>query len=233
MQRGKSIKGQDPYYPWFSLGEDTGFDDIRLDEPVIIKGDTMHYMYEDKNVTNGIEYTYSVVSYDMGVEPPFRVNYVDIGNGQFETRVDTNYSNPDQWADPEGYASIENSKGTTVLDKNFVQVYPGSQPKGNVDSVGVVPNPYIVRSGFSESEFQRKIRFTNLPQTCEIKIYTVSGEYVNKIEHNDTETGNAWWDMRTVNNQEVSPGLYIFYVAQKGVDGKTLDSSVGKFAIIR
>ena len=233
MQRGHSIKGQDPYYPWFSLGEDTGLEDIRLDEPVIVKGDTMHYMYEDYSVTNGIQYTYSVVSYDMGVEPPFSVNYVDIGNGQYETKIDTNYSNPDQWADPEGYASIENSKGTTVLDKNFVQVYPGAQPKDNVDSVGVVPNPYIVRSGFSETEFQRRIRFTNLPQRCEIKIYTISGEYVSTVEHDDVETGNAWWDMRTVNNQEVSPGLYIFYVAQKGNDGKTLDSSVGKFAIIR
>ena len=82
-------------------------------------------MFKDQNVTDGLEYTYSVVAYDMGVEPPFKETYADIGGGQFEVVVDTNYSNPDQWADPEGYASIENSKGTTVLDRNFVQVYPG------------------------------------------------------------------------------------------------------------
>ena len=37
---------------------------------------------------------------------PYNSN--NIGNGQYETIVDTNYSNPDQWANPEGYAAIEN-----------------------------------------------------------------------------------------------------------------------------
>ena len=36
----------------------------------------------------------------MGVEPPFKETYADNGGGQFEVVVDTNYSNPDQWADP-------------------------------------------------------------------------------------------------------------------------------------
>ena len=60
----------------------------------------------------------------MGVEPPYKTVYEPIGNGQFNAVVDTNYSNPDQWANPEGYTYIENSKGTTILDRNFVQVYP-------------------------------------------------------------------------------------------------------------
>ena len=36
----------------------------------------------------------------MGVEPPFDVTYKDIGNGQYATEIDTNFSNPDQWASP-------------------------------------------------------------------------------------------------------------------------------------
>ena len=232
-QRGHSISGQDPYYPWFSLGNDTGLDSIRLDEPMVIDGDTMNYMFVDQNVVNGIEYTYSIVAYDMGVEPPYNTRYIDNGNGQFEAKIDTNYSNPDRWADPDGYASIENSKGTTTLDRNFVQVYPGVLPKDNLSEVGVVPNPYIVRSGFKESEYIRQIRFTNLPERCEIKIYTVSGEYVSTIVHDNPESGNEWWDMRTINNQEVAPGLYLFYVNQKDAMGKTSDTTVGKFAVIR
>ena len=88
LSRGHSIKGQDPYFPWFSLGNDTGFDMIRLPEPHVVLGDTFNYMFEDNNVLNGVEYTYAVVAYDMGVEPPYNVTYVDIGNGQFETVVD-------------------------------------------------------------------------------------------------------------------------------------------------
>ena len=193
----------------------------------------MQYVYIDLDVTDGIEYTYSVVAYDMGVEPPFITRFIDVGNGQFEAIIDTNYSNPDQWANPEGYAAIENSKGTTILDRNFVQVYPGVVPRDDLESVGVVPNPYIVRSGFKESEYLRRIRFTNLPERCDIEIYTVSGEYVSTVEHDNPESGNEWWDMRTINNQEVAPGLYLFYVRQKDASGKTSDTKVGKFAVIR
>jgi len=36
------------------------------------------------------------------------------------------------------------------------------------------------------------------------------------------------WDLRTINNQEVSPGLYLFTVSSNG--RKTF---IGKFAIVR
>ena len=77
---------------------------------------------------------------------------IKTGDGQFETAIDTNFSNPNEWANPEGYASIENSKGTTILDRNFVQAYPGIQPQENLNQVKVVPNPYIARSRFKETE---------------------------------------------------------------------------------
>ena len=96
-----------------------------------------------------------------------------------------------------------------------------------------MPNPYIVRSGFKESEYIRQIRFTNLPERCDINIYTVSGEYVSTIKHDNPESGNEWWDMRTINNQELAPGLYLFYVSQKDASGHTSKTTVGKFAVIR
>ena len=228
LRRGHSISGPDPYFPWFSLGNDTGFESIKLETPVVINGDSMTYLYTDRNVVDGLEYTYSVVAYDMGVEPPFEVTYADIGGGQFEMEVDTNYSNPDQWANPDGYASIENSKGTTVLDRNFVQLYPGVTPTSDLDKVMVVPNPYRVNSGFKESEHLRQIRFTNLPSQCTIKIFSLTGEAVSTIEHDNEESGNAWWDMRTINNQEIAPGLYIFHV-----EAPQNDPYIGKFAVIR
>ena len=49
--RGKSISGPDPLAPWVSLGDDTG----------------LSYTYTDTDVFNGKEYTYAVVSYDMGL----------------------------------------------------------------------------------------------------------------------------------------------------------------------
>jgi len=236
LSRGHSIHGEDPYYPWFFLGSDTGFDMIQLDEPdwKIINNDTFKYLFTDKNVIDGLEYTYSVVAYDMGVEPTYKTRFVSTGDGLFETVIDTNYSNPSKWANPDGYASIENSKGTTILDRNFIQAYPGIKSQDDLSLVKVVPNPYIVRSNFKESEFIRRIRFTNLPEKCVIKIFTLTGELIGELNHNDTMSGNEWWDMRTVNNQEIAPGLYIYHIQQVDVNsGKNKEDIVGKFAVVR
>jgi len=98
----------------------------------------------------------------------------------------------------------------------------------NLEEIKVVPNPYIVRSGFNnESEYLNTIRFTHLPTECTIKIYTVSGEFVNEIVHNDIVDGNEYWNLRNRFNQLVAPGLYI-YAVESG-DKKHL----GKFAIVR
>ena len=191
-------------------------------------------MFKDQNVIDGMEYTYSIVAYDMGVEPTYKTRYISKAGGQFEAIIDTNYSNPNEWANPDGYASIENSKGTTVLDRNFVQTFPGILPQESLNNVKVVPNPYLGRSSFKESEFIRQIRFTNLPEKCKIKIFTLSGELVSEILHENQSSGNEWWDMRTLNNQEASPGLYLYHIQKlNSIDNIKTEEIVGKFAIVR
>ena len=96
--------------------------------------------------------------------------------------------------------------------------------------VGVVPNPYRVNSDLNEEVHKREIRFTKLTENCTIKIFTVTGEHVATIEHEDPDIGEKVWDMRTVNNQEIAPGLYIFHVRQHGSSGAPF---IGKFAVIR
>ena len=97
-----------------------------------------------------------------------------------------------------------------------------------LQEIKVVPNPYVVRSIFNETPDSRKIRFTHLPQECRILIFTITGEVIKKLEHDDQFDGNEWWDLRTENNQELSPGLYIYYVESKnGLE------HIGKFAVIR
>lgn len=84
-----------------------------------------------------------------------------------------------------------------------------------LDSIKVVPNPYKAASAFNETPNSRKIRFTHLPTTCQISIYTISGEHVTSFKHDEQFDGNSWWNLRTGNNQngpEVAPGLYIYTI---------------------
>ena len=61
-----------------------------------------------------------------------------------------------------------------------------------------------------------------------VRIFSLTGEKVTSFDHKNVESGNAWWDMRSINNQEIAPGLYIFHVESSG-----LEPIVGKFAVIR
>jgi len=229
--RGRSISGPDPQAPWFYLGEDSGFEDVLMDttdwDTIYVEGKEiiLKYKFTDTNIVDGMEYTYSVTAYDMGVEEPYTVTWIDQGDGTFIMDSTRTQSNPDNWG---AYQSIENARGTTVHDRNFVTVISGAPPNEDLESVWVVPNPYIVHSEFRESEYLRKLRFTNLSSHCEITIYTITGELVQTIRHDNELDGNAWWDLRTVNNQEVAPGLYIFRVESD--NGKEF---LGKFAVVR
>ncbi len=100
----------------------------------------------------------------------------------------------------------------------------------DLQDISVVPNPYIVNSNyFNESPGNNLIRFTRLPTECTIKIYTVSGEFVARLDHNDSFDSNEWWNVRNGSGKEVAPGLYIYVVEAPGVS----ESKIGKFAIVR
>ena len=84
----------------------------------------------------------------------------------------------------------------------------------------------------------KRLRFTHLPEKCTISIFTISGEKVITLDHDvstdsgvsdDVDGGNHWWNLRTVNNQEVAPGLYIYVVESED----RFDKCIGKFAIVR
>ena len=188
------------------------------------------HSFLDCNVVDGMEYTYTITSFDTGIPP----DYISEFNEDYGIYNQTlNLANPLHFASPDGYQSIHSSRGRTNTDKNFITVESGSTSTQNMsNNINVVPNPYFVHSNFNETEYSRKIRFTHLPEKCTISIFTISGEKVISLNHEDETDGNHWWNLRSVNNQEVAPGLYIFTV-ENLTPGFKNEKFVGKFAIVR
>jgi len=93
--------------------------------------------------------------------------------------------------------------------------------------VKVVPNPYIVSAAWERDILTQKLLFTNLPPKCNIKIFTVSGEHLITLHHDNPAVGHMEWNFRTKEDTEVAYGLYIYKVESEWGD------SIGKFAIIR
>ena len=122
------ISGLDPLAPRFSLGINTGIE----------------YSFVDSNVVDGVEYSYTVTAYDIGLAP-FSMSYSEIDSSGIYTS-DTIWSllNPGQFLGPDtlsyynesgvlirrdsnpnrGFPSLESAKGDTA-DHNFITVIPG------------------------------------------------------------------------------------------------------------
>ncbi|MBP9212390.1 MAG: hypothetical protein KBF97_06285, partial [Bacteroidetes bacterium] len=102
------------------------------------------------------------------------------------------------------------------------------------DGPYVVPNPYVGAASFEPAPFgvqgrgDRRVEFRNLPQNSTVRIYTVRGELVQTLTQDGSMTGVIPWDLRTKDNLDVAPGLYIYQV-----DAGSTGSSIGKFAIIK
>lgn len=103
-----------------------------------------------------------------------------------------------------------------------------SVTRDSLKKVKVVPNPYIVHAGWEDDNFVRKLQFTNLPSNCKIHIFTVSGEKVITLYHNNPYDGSENWDLLTLNRQEAAPGLYVYVV--EAANGQKY---TGKFVVIK
>ncbi len=102
-----------------------------------------------------------------------------------------------------------------------------------LDNIRVVPNPYYIRAEWDANRFSNHIMFTNLPDKCTIRIFTVSGILIKEIEHNanssdpDAMGGAHIWNLQNKEELKIASGLYIYQVDSE------VGKYVGKFAVVR
>ncbi len=98
----------------------------------------------------------------------------------------------------------------------------------------VVPNPYVGSASFEPERFavsgrgERRLEFRGLPESCTIRIFTVRGDLVQTLRHDGGSQGIVAWNLRTKDNLDLAPGLYVFHV-----DGGRFGEKTGKFAVIK
>ncbi|MDZ7261494.1 MAG: hypothetical protein ONB05_05245 [candidate division KSB1 bacterium] len=215
------------------LGYDTGFNYVRLKQPVFFEDEIItnqitgqkdttfyHYQFENHNLLNGWQYAFAVTAYDRG-NPIIRLE------------------------------SLESSKLV-----NVVRTFPGtpavieSEALKEELAVGVYPNPYRAQATWDGLlERERKIYFYNLPARCEVRIFTLAGDLVDSFVHDGSSyTGEdiQWfqkyargktvfaggehaWDLVPRDDQAIASGLYLFTVE----DLDTGKIQRGKFLVIK
>ncbi|MCK4858082.1 MAG: T9SS type A sorting domain-containing protein, partial [candidate division Zixibacteria bacterium] len=94
-----------------------------------------------------------------------------------------------------------------------------------LDNIRVVPNPYLGRAEWENTQGRRRLEFIHLPEEATVRIYTLAGDLVQTLKHSNS--GTLVWDMLSVNDQAIAPGLYFYYVDSPA------GQKIGKFAVIK
>jgi hypothetical protein len=122
------------------------------------------------------------------------------------------------------------------FNENSNLVYPGSAASDwSEGGIGVYPNPYRAASMFDVhtpsgvSEIGRKIWFTGLPARSRIDVFTLAGDLVKSIEHDNPNSGQEPWDLISEPVRAIASGLYIYVVT----DLETGQVQRGKLVIIK
>ena len=149
--------------------------------------------------------------------------------------VVTAYDNPSKHGKPE-FPPIESARVNYKIDENTGSpepVYPrkfyNASESWNGLDVSVFPNPYRGASKL-EAQYDNRIYFTNLPPACKISIFSLTGDLVIEIDHNDGSADNSW-GLVSRNNLDIVSGLYLYVVES---DLPTFPKKqIGKFVVLR
>lgn len=111
-----------------------------------------------------------------------------------------------------------------------------SLASNRMKDIYVVPNPYVVANALepanrlqTQNRGERRIYFENLPMQCTIRIYTLSGELVQQLEHDQmADNGREYWNLLNKDGFSVAYGVYLAHIDAPGIGKKLI-----KFALIK
>lgn len=185
----------------------------------------LRFTYADSNLRQGNQYWYAVTSYSIP-EVLFYYKPDSVGGLAKDTIV-TNY-----------YVESDIKQNATQVRLNF-------GPSQRYGEVKVVPNPYFGNvyytdgNGFEGSELdwndtKRVIWFIDLPEKATIRIYSLVGDIIATIEHNDVQrtaaghwVGQEEWKLFSESGRPIASGVYVFSVESD------FGTQIGKFVVIR
>ena len=178
----------------------------------------LEYEFVDSDLKTGKTYWYSVTSY--GIEDINIIDYLDWDGSVKAETVRTK------------------SNETSVLTARKRVKLPFSVSH-ELGKVLVVPNPYRVDDNYtlefggyegrsrSWNENKRILKFTLLPPKCTIRIFTIGGDIVATLHHENETVGEYDWNMLNSSNRTIASGVYVFTVESE------YGTQTGKFVVIR
>lgn len=210
--KNSSING-DPYNP----------QDFPAYIPIIADDNAGNELYNqfqliESNNTPAKKYVYSNISW---IAYPLATLGYDIKNGfptdvEIELRVSKEYKN---------YSATGENGGLPMYSWSMDDI---ATTTGSVDQlaealkmINVVPNPYYAYSEYERTRLDTRVKITNLPERCTVKIYSVNGKLVRTFKK-DSPVTSIDWDLNNWKAIPVAGGVYLIHVDIPDVGEKVL-----------
>ena len=187
----KDVAGYRVYRSDFYVDNWKLLKDIPRGDPTYYDPSTDKYTFVDETALSGFQYYFAVTAYDTG-HNDFK------GRGPVPS-LESGLSAAEQvfrYEDPPFSPAVASNVEANMLERK----------------VKVVPNPFLA-DGTHAYTGSDKIRFVNLPAKCNVKVFSVSGNFVAEFTHDNLNIGEAsfFQETREVSGL-LSPGLYFFVV---------------------
>ncbi len=109
-----------------------------------------------------------------------------------------------------------------------------------LDNINIVPNPYYAYSEYEQNRVDTRVRITNLPNKCTVKIFSIDGVLIRTLNRDVTGQEDLYttysdfkfsnrqsyldWDVKNQNGISVASGLYLIHI---------IEASTGKEKVVK
>ncbi len=191
-------------------------------------GETYHRVLEDANAQEML----GMFGSAMWVMIPtlskdFEFNSLEEGliptKTKIELRVDVPYETYDAKSDEND--PNDNLPEYTFNTEDLATQSSEAMGKTALDMVRVVPNPYYAYNDYENSQIDSRVRITNLPQKCEISIYSLDGKLIRQFNKDQDASNHKTfldWDLNNSAGVPVGSGVYLIHVNGFELGQKTI-----------
>lgn len=181
------------------------------------------YTFEDPNSVAGFPYMYSVRAVAAG-HPTWTNGKATLTDLPKHIQDHVKAGVEGGWAGP--------------FQKDFQRKSPVQLAQPEMDrlerKVRVVPNPFVQITGDPHRyPGTDKLRFVNIPSKSEIYIYSVSGDLIVKLFHDNPKSGEHDFDFRVWNNATYATSGIYYYIVKSLAPGSEGKLQRGTFFIVK
>ena len=132
------------------------------------------------------------------------------------------------------FTATGKNNGRPMYSWNMTSVHTETGQQTALNSVlkliNVVPNPYNAFSEYENNRLDNRVKITNLPEQCFIRIYNSQGKLIKSIKKDNPSTFQDWI-LTNQTNIPIASGVYLIHVEVPGIGETVVKAFIAMRAI--